>query len=137
MPHQYTHTAYYHPEPPTLTPVQQLLVFALFFAVLLHALGLSVLAPRASAFALRDMAAYKLSQLAENVGLSGLGSVDWEKVGEGMRGESGEAEDASAVGGDKGKSRVIRKYKDTQEGKDIALSRGKLRERRVVKCVLV
>lgn len=54
-----------------------------------------VLHPIATTSGLVEMASFKLSQLAERVGLSGLGSVDWESVGADMRGE----ETAPVVGG--------------------------------------
>lgn len=79
-----------------------MLVLALLLASL-HALGYSVLAPRASAAAIHEMATFKLSQLAETVGLQGLGkATDWSKV------ERREVEGGKAP---------VRRYKDTEQGK--------------------
>jgi hypothetical protein len=110
---------YHHPPPPALdlTPLQLVLLVLVLVSLFLHSLGLSILAPRASAIALAELAAYKLTQLAESVGVAGLSGVDWERVGEGMRGESSGEEDLKDKGKGKGKGKVVRTYMETEEGK--------------------
>lgn len=75
-----TATAYSH-TPLALAPLLAALVLlALLLALSLYSLGWTPLAPVQSLLGLHEMAAFKLSSLAESVGLQGLGNVDWNQV---------------------------------------------------------
>lgn len=78
----YSSTAYYHPTPPpTLSPAATALLLVLLLALsALYTLGWTPWAPVQSLTGIREMTAFKLSSLAESVGLEGLGKVDWKAV---------------------------------------------------------
>ena len=67
----------------------------LLIALCLNRYPSLVLHPVATTSGLVEMASFKLSQLAERVGVAGLRSVDWDSVGADIRGE----EKAAIVGG--------------------------------------
>ncbi|ORY55524.1 hypothetical protein BCR35DRAFT_322694 [Leucosporidium creatinivorum] len=82
--HSTSATAYYHPLPPSTTPLSPptttALILLALLALSLHYLGWSPFAPKQSLAGITEMAAFKLSNLAESVGLQGLGKVDWAAV---------------------------------------------------------
>lgn len=111
----YNATASPSPSSFALTPSQLVALALCLLPLLLNYLGFPLSAalhhPIATLAGVYELAAFKLSALVGKVGfLPGLSEVDWERLGEGLRGE-----DDALPEGEKG-VRQVRSYRELVAG---------------------